>query len=118
MRVTIDTSEVHQLADDMRSHADATPSRAMRAVETTGHAMEASAIANSPDQTGALDRSMRLDVVGLGFDLGPTVSYGELVELGGSNGQTPQPYLGPAFEEHLPNLEQALGGIGQDVFRG
>lgn len=119
MRVTIDASEVHELAADMRRHADETPSLAERAVFMVGHDMEASAVANSSDQTHALDESMSLDVVGLGFDLGPTVSYGELLELGGASGQAPRPYLGPAFDEHLPNLEQALGSIGQGaVSRG
>lgn len=116
MRVIVDASEVHQLADDIRRHADETPGKTGQAVSVVGHRMEASAIAKSPDQTGALDRSMRLDFSGLGFDLGPTVSYGELAELGGANGQTPEPYLGPAFDEHLPNLEQALGDIGEQAF--
>lgn len=112
MRVTIDASEVHQLADDIRRHADETPGLAERAVDKVGHDMHASAIAKAPRLTGLLDASDALTVTGLGFDLGPTVDYGAYQELGTSK-MAPNPYLGPAFDEHLPNLEVALGDIGE-----
>lgn len=112
--VTIDASEVHQLADDMRRHADATPGLAEKAVSKVGHDMLATWEETVPVDTGYLKSSGSLEVVGLGFDLGPTAEYGEYVELGTSR-MSPEPALGPAFDQHLPNLERALGAIGEQA---
>lgn len=109
--VHIDASEVHALADDLRQAADTMPGKAQAVVSKVGHDMQATAQAIVPVDTGHLKSSISLDVVGLGFDLGPTAEYGGYVELGTSR-MNPEPYLGPAYDQHLPNLEQALGQLG------
>jgi HK97 gp10 family phage protein len=113
--VSVDASEVHQLADDIRRHADSTPGRAELVVDKVGHDMQGSAQEYCPVDTGFLKSSISLDVVGLGFELGPTAEYGEYVELGTSR-MSPEPYLGPAYDQHLPNLERALSSLAAEVF--
>jgi len=144
VQVTVDASEVHDLASDMRRHADQTPVLAERAVGKVGFDMEATAKIDAPVDTGFLESTIGIDFDpgGLGFELGPTAEYGAAVELGVPHPVTihargggflrfmvggrivyvrsvtlppraPQPYLGPAFDQHLPNLERALGAIGE-----
>lgn len=109
--VHIDASEVHALADDLRQAADTMPGKAESAVSKVGHDVQATWQATVAVDTGFLKSSGALDVVGLGFDFGPTAEYGGYVELGTSR-MAPQPALGPAYDQHLPNLERALGQLG------
>lgn len=147
MEILIDAHEVHDLAHDMRSGADALPRRAEYAVAKVGHDMQATAQRLVPVDTGLLRQSISLDLTGLGFDLGPTAEYGGYVELGVDHpfeitahypgflafeeGGTevftrkvehppipPQPYLGPAFDLGLPRLESALGSLGVSPVMG
>lgn len=143
--IHLDDSEVHQLAEDIDRHADDTPVLAQRAVDKVGHDLQAYAIAKAPVDTGYLKSSISVDIGDLSAVVGPTAEYGGYVELGvphpytvhahpggvlafpGAEGgvvfaksvvhppQAPQPYLGPAFDLALPQLEQALGAIGADV---
>lgn len=115
MRVTIDTSEVHQMVVGVNRRLGQFPRRAETVVSKVGHDMQAAAMANTPVDTGFLKSSYDLSIIGLGFDLGPTAEYGGYVELGTSR-MGPEPYLGPAFDAVLPNLESALGAIGEDVW--
>jgi hypothetical protein len=133
--VTIDASEVHQLADDLREGADAMPVRAGYVVSKVGHDMQGTAMDLVPIDTGHLKSTISLTLEGLGFDLGPTAYYGGYVEEGTDGpypienafgwgitvehpGNAPEPYLGPAFDRHLPDLERALGSLGVQVIRG
>jgi HK97 gp10 family phage protein len=109
--VRIDASEVHALADDLRRAGDEMPGKAEVVVAKVGHDMQATAQEIVPVDTGHLKSTISLDLVGLGFDLGPTAEYGGYVELGTSR-MNPEPYLGPAYDAHLPNLEKALGQVG------
>lgn len=117
MYVSIDASEVHALARDIRSHADSAPERVEVAVARTGFRTVAFSQLNAPVDTGALKASIGVDVDGLEFEAGPTVDYGAYVELGTAGpypirnpwgwgddvvvmhpGNAPEPYLGPGFD--------------------
>lgn len=115
--VTIDAHEVHALANDLSSAGRYVEERAPIVVSKVGHDMKATSQDIVPVRTGFLKSSIFLDVVGMGFDLGPTAEYGGYVEQGTSR-MSAEPYLGPAFDRHLPNLEQALGQLGENAVRG
>jgi hypothetical protein len=147
VQVIIDAHEVHELADEMRHHADTMPGQTRRVVKKVAFDMQATAQRLVPVDTGLLKSSISVDFTELGFDLGPTAEYGGYVELGVDHPfeirahpggflafmeggeevfarkvihppMPPQPYLGPAFDLGLPDLERALGSLGADVFRG
>lgn len=90
--VHIDAHEVHELADDMRRHADELPARAQLVTEKVGFDMEAQTKANiiavDAVDTGFLLGSVSLDVGALSFDLGPTAEYGDVIERG-----VPHPFV-------------------------
>lgn len=145
MIVTVDASEVHALADDIRRNTDALPERAQAVTEKTGFDMEATAKVLVPVDTGFLMGSISLDMGSLSFDLGPTADYGDVIERGvphpfvirAHDGGVlhfvidghdvfatqvthppipPRPYLGPAFDKGLPAFEDALADLGGQVF--
>lgn len=139
--IHLDDSEVHELADDINRHAEEFTSSAGRVIEKGGFEMQREAQILAPVDTGFLKGSITIDHSPLGFDLGPTAEYGDYVERGvphpwvitAHDGgmlhfvidghdvfaksvvhppMAPQPYLGPAFDSQLPNIEQALGELG------
>lgn len=139
MLITIDASEVHDLARDLRFGADNIELRAGYVVAKGAHDVEASAkqnlIDNDSVDTGTLLNSLSSDVFGLAFEVGPTAYYGGFVEEGTDGpylienafgwgitvehpGNTPKPYLAPAFDRHLPNIERALGALGVETVMG
>lgn len=146
MTVRLDASEVHDLARDIGRHVEEFPGRAQLAVEKTGFDMQKHAQAIVPVDTGFLMGSINIDFGALSFDLGPTADYGDVIERGvphpfvitaKAGGMlhfvidgkdifaksvthppiAPRPYLGPAFDAGLPDLEDALGQLGEQVVR-
>ena len=94
--------------------------QAARALRKTAHDIEADAKTFAPVDTGALKSSISIDFTGDGrfssmsAEIGPTVDYAHYVENGTSR-MAPQPYLGPAAERRVPQLESALRRIGGDI---
>lgn len=94
--------------------------QASRALRKTAYDIERDAKTIAPVDTGALRGSISTDLTGDGrhgsmsAEIGPTVEYGHFVERGTSR-QAPQPYMGPAAERRVPQLEAALRRIGGDV---
>lgn len=144
MRVYVDASEVHELADDIRRNTDALPARAQLVIEKVGFDVEATAKALVRVDTGFLKGSISTDVGDLSVDVGPTADYGDVIERGvphpfvirAREGGTlhfmidghdvfaksvthppiaPSPYMSPAFDRGLPQLEDALGQLGEQV---
>jgi hypothetical protein len=145
MRVYADASEVHDLAGDIRRHADELPGRAQLVVEKVGFDVEATAKELVRVDTGFLKGSISTDIGELSADIGPTADYGDVIERGvphpfvirARDGGTlhfvidghdvfaksvthppiaPSPYMSPAFDRGLPQLESALGDLGEQVF--
>jgi HK97 gp10 family phage protein len=114
VRVIVDAHEVHDLASDLRGAGAYVEERAPLVVSKVGHDMQATTMVNAPVDTGHLRASVSLDVVGLGFDLGPTAEYGEYVELGTSR-MAAEPYAGPAFDQELPTIIDALADAGARI---
>jgi HK97 gp10 family phage protein len=115
--VRIDTSEVHALAADLRGAGRYVEERAPLVVSKVGHDMLATSQLATPVDTGHLRSSEGVEVIGLGFDVYATAEYAEYVELGTSR-MNAEPYMGPAFDQHLPNLERALGALGEQAVTG
>lgn len=125
MFINIDLSEVHELADDMRGAGPRVDPIVQRAVARGGFRVQAQAQVNAPVDTGHLASSITTDVGHHSYVVGPEAHYGDYVEQGTSGpypienafglgilvmhpGISPQPYLGPAFDQHLPKTLRDL----------
>lgn len=114
MPLLIDTSEVHALAGEMRAYCDIVPARAGLALSKVLHDMAGTAQGLVAVDTGLLKSTIRAEVSGLdGYVIADT-EYADYVEDGTSE-QAPQPYMGPAFDQHEPRLEDALGQLGERI---
>lgn len=80
------------------------------ALAKTAADIEADAKAFVPVDTGNLRASISRTVDGLTAEIGPTANYGAYVEFGTSR-QAPAAYMGPAFDRHAGQLEQALARL-------
>lgn len=138
--VHVDASEVHQLARDFNRHAGQVPRSAQAIVEKGGYDVVAIGSVLSPRDTGFNAGSISVDFGPLSFDAGPTSEYGDVLERGvphpfvirAKAGGTlhfvidghdvfaksvthppisPRPYMGPAFDRTLPQVETALGRL-------
>lgn len=114
--VTLDVSDVHRWADDLRRGADEIGPLAEVVVAKGAHDVVADAQVLAPYEFGTLTASIGADVDALSFVAGPTVEYGEYQELGTSK-MAPQPYLAPAFDRNILAIEAALGQAGTRVLR-
>lgn len=119
--ISLDTSEVKALGRDMQRNARAVRGKVQRAVSRGGFRVQGQAQVNAPVDTGALVNSITTSIHDLAFEVGPEVSYGGYVEEGTAGpypipnafgwgitvmhpGNSPQPYLAPAFDENLPRI--------------
>jgi HK97 gp10 family phage protein len=112
--LSIDLSEVHALARDLRAAGDSITAKAERVVAAGAQRVVAAAQAQAPVDTGALKSSISADVGGLRFEAGPSVEYGIYQELGTSE-MPPQPFLGPGFDQVEPQIADALGDAGSRI---
>lgn len=114
--VRLNVSQVIDLAHDIRGNAAVTEPRAQAIVAKGGHDLVAVAQSICPVDTGALKNSISVDVAGLSFEAGPTQEYGWYVE-GGTSRMHAEPYMGPAADEVLPQVEDALAQLGIQIIR-
>lgn len=117
MDARIDASEVHALAHDLNTAGSYVEERAPLAISKFGHDTEATAHVLVPVDTGFLDSTIGTEVLGMSADVFATAEYGEYVERGTSR-MSAEPYLSPAFDQHLEPFENALGAIGVQAVRG
>lgn len=142
--VWLDTSEVHELARDLRIGADETMDKAELIVAKTAYDIEAAAKrnleANPSIDTGHLLNSVGSDIDGTHARIGPTAEYGDYIEQGtglyGPTGEPyeipnafgrgftvlhpgihPEPYMGPAADANAEGFELAIGHLGEGILR-
>ena len=116
--IDFDASEIERLADDLDGAGPRAIEQARTVVGKTGHDTVTAAQRLVPVDTGFLKSSIGVDIDGdgLGFDAGPTASYGHFVEWGTSR-MSPQPYLMPAFDQQLPQAYAALEQVAAGMLR-
>lgn len=120
MSVRIDTSDLDALAARLGASGLRIGAATAAALRKTAYGIERSAKANAPVDTGALRNSISTSFAGDGrsgamaAEIGPTVDYGIYVEFGTSR-MAGQPFMGPAYDANVPQLEAALGGIAEAI---
>lgn len=109
--ITWDNTELERFAGDLSTASRGAQKRAMQAVRKAAHDIQAHAQDRAPVDTGHLRGSITIADMGTAVEIGPTAHYGGYVELG-TRRMAPQPYLGPAADRVLPELEKAIAEIG------
>ena len=109
-----DVSELRDLERDLEKGAAKVAKAAPLIVKKSALDIEATAKVNAPVDTGNLMGSITSDIEALSAEIGPTASYGGFVE-GGTSRMAAQPYMGPAFEKHVPAFEAALGKVAEKI---
>lgn len=127
----IDLTEVHHLAADLRTVEARVVPDIQRAVDRGAFRVEASAQVGAPVDTGTLASSITTDLHHLGFEVGPEANYGGFIEEGTTGpypienafgrgilvmhpGISPQPYMGPSFDKHLPRTVRDIHKAAAD----
>lgn len=118
--ISIDTSELDAMAARLASAGPRIGAVASAALRKGAFVIQAAAQSNAAVDTGALRQSISTSFSGDGrsgsmaAEIGPTVDYGKFVEEGTSR-MAPQPYLGPAADRGIPQIEAALGAVAQVI---
>lgn len=132
MFVSIDASAVLALGRDLQDVDNEVIPRVQRAVVRNGFKVVATAQVLAPVDTGNLKNTIGVDIDMLSYVAGPTANYGGFVEQGTTGpypidnafgrgftvmhpGISPQPYMGPAFDRHLPSFVKDVGDAGEDI---
>lgn len=105
-----DFSDLNRLAVDLAKAPAGTVPRARAILEKSSADIERDGKAFCPVDTGNLRNSISRDVKGLEAEIGPTAAYGHYVEFGTSR-MGPHAFMGPSFDRHAGEFEQALGMI-------
>jgi HK97 gp10 family phage protein len=109
-------SDLNRLEMDLGRASLEVIARTATVVRKTGMDVVRDAQLLCPVDTGNLRSSISVDYDAdrLGFEAGPTASYGGFVERGTSR-MAPHAYLGPAFDRNVPAAVAALGLLGGSV---
>jgi HK97 gp10 family phage protein len=107
-------AEFARFARDLLRASAGIDDMANKAAEKVGRGALASAIRYSPDDTGALDRSLRLRRRGSVAVVETSLYYAAFQEYGTSK-MAPNPFMGPAADEWGPRLVQEVEGIRDEV---
>ena len=118
--MSADVSELNKLAADLTAAGNQALPFARVAVQKTSADIKRDAQAFAPVDTGNLrssigyeTRELATSVVG---EIGPTANYGAFVEFGTSR-MAPHAYMGPAFDRHASEFEDAVGAIVERTLR-
>lgn len=106
-----DASDMWRLEANLRQAGLTAAIRGAAVVSKAALDIEARAKMKAPVDTGNLRASISSDIRGLEAEIGPTASYAAFVEFGTSR-MSPQPFLGPAFDEVEPRFIAAVEKLG------
>lgn len=99
-----------ELAGALEAEWAQAATRGAEAVEKTARKIEGTAKSLAPRRTGALANSIRTDGSGTFREVGPTERYGRFMEFG-TYKDAPQPFMGPAADQHEDDLVRELEGL-------
>lgn len=109
-----DFAELNRLIFDMESVPREAEPLVRVAVQKTSADIKRDGMLFAPVDTGFLEGSITyetfIDGMGVTGEIGPTAKYGEFVELG-TEKMAPQAYMGPAFDRHSYELDEAMAQI-------
>lgn len=113
-----DASELRRLSADLsRAQGNVKP-RAKLVLKKSSFDISSTAKRIAPVDLGTLRDSIGVSSVSeLATEIGPTVDYGEWVEVG-TYKMAPQPYMGPATDKHAPAFEEAMAQLGLEGLLG
>ena len=104
--------ELARLTYDLRRASTEAQKKAWAAVRKAAYDVQAQAKVRAPVDTGNLQNSITVGPAGpMAFEVGPHAHYGYWVE-NGTRRMAAQPYLMPAFDQVVPQLDKALEEIG------
>ena len=111
-----DFSELIAISADLAKASAEVARKAQLVVRKTAADIEASGKRNSPVDTGHLRGSISTttSIGGLSAEIGPTASYVAYVEFG-TRRMRPQPFMGPAADQHFPEFTEAVARLSQDL---
>ena len=115
-RPMVDTSEVAAFAKELDRKSGVIGAAAASVVRKTSGAIVTTAKQLAPVDTGATRDSIGADIEGDGryasmsAVIGPTTEHAPVVEFG-SVDTAPQPFMGPALDQHTPGFVKALEQI-------
>ena len=107
-----DTSDLDKYIDDLAKAGPKAEKLTDTVIRKVGFDTVAGAQSIVPVDTGNLKNSIGVDFEELGFEAGPTASYGHFVERGTSR-MSPRPYMRPAFDKAIEPLPDVLGQVGK-----
>lgn len=126
MDIQADFSELYALSDVLAKAPNITRMGVSHAVVGSAKDIQSTAKELAPKRRRArLANSIRATALNggrlkagesLDAEIGPTVFYGHMVE-GGTATQPPQPYMGPALDQHLPALETRITNVAHGAIR-
>lgn len=111
--INIDVSQVSALAASISASGGRVGAQVAQVVRASGARVERASKQIAPVDTGNLRNSISTTQTGDGRStsisvaIGPTANYGIFVEEGTSR-MRPQPFMGPAFEQVVPQFVSAI----------
>lgn len=110
----LDMAQLNTLATDLGRIANEALPLAKLVVQKSAADIKRDAQAFAPVDTGNLRSSIGYETEmapnSVGAEVGPSAAYGAFVEFGTSQ-HAPAAYMGPAFDRHAGEFEQAMGAI-------
>jgi HK97 gp10 family phage protein len=105
--VNLDISGGEEFAESMSRFDSAMQSRIQEQLSEWAESVKADAERLVPVRTGYLQSTIYAKAQDWQIEVGAEATYAAAVEFG-TRSQRAQPYLSPAVEAYLPNLEQTL----------